>query len=353
MKTNSYYVIGLMSGTSLDGLDLCYVKFEKDNNWKFEILCAETIEYSEKWTLALKNAISLPNEELAILDKKYSTYLSVAIENFIKNNELNKIDLICSHGHTVFHQPENGLTYQIGNLPELKSNFTCPIICDFRIQDVTLGGQGAPLVPIGDRLLFSNYDYCLNLGGFANVSYEDNGKRIAYDICPVNIVMNPYANMHGLDYDANGEMARSGSIHKELLGELNGLQYYKQIHPKSLGLEWVQKEIFPLINKFNLDVRDVLRTFVEHIAIQIKACTSKKSISQILVTGGGVFNDFLIERIKDSSICQIVVPKDDVINYKEALIFGFLGLLRLRNEVNCLSSVTGASKDHSSGKLYS
>lgn len=341
-----------MSGTSLDGLDLCYVKFEKHEEWRYEIIFTETLKYSDAWSESLKNAISFSDEKLLNLDKEYSLYLAHAITNFIDRNEISQLDLICSHGHTVFHRPDKGITYQIGNRPEIKTNIKYPVICDFRVQDVALGGQGAPLVPIGDRLLFKNYDYCLNLGGFANVSFEEDENRIAHDICPVNIVMNHYARSIGLEYDDNGNLARNGSINKRLLDELNDLAFYEEHYPKSLGLEWVQNWVFPLTEKYKLQVNDVLRTFVEHVAIQIDINTKTKNCASILVTGGGAFNGFLMERIKDLSSNQVVVPDNKVINFKEALIFAFLGVLKFRNEVNCLSSVTGASHDHSSGKIY-
>lgn len=352
MKMTEYHTIGVMSGTSLDGVDLCYVKFRIEKDWQYEILHSETIEYSHNWTNSLRNAISLSQEELSLLDTEYSSYLFESISKFIKRNKITHIDLVCSHGHTVFHQPDKGLTYQLGNRLELKSNLICPVICDFRVQDVKFGGQGAPLVPIGDRLLFKQYDYCLNLGGFANVSFEKDANRIAYDICPVNIVMNHYVNELGYDYDDNGDIARGGFINKDLLDKLNELPFYKKVYPKSLGLEWVQNEVFPLIDSYNLSIKDVLRTMIEHIAIQIQINIRDISKLKILVTGGGAYNGFLIERLKDLSTNEIVIPEDKLIDYKEALIFAFLGVLKSRNEVNCLSSVTGASHDHSSGIIY-
>lgn len=224
------------------------------------------------------------------------------------------------------------------------------VICDFRIQDVKLGGQGAPLVPIGDKLLFGNYTYCLNLGGFANLSFDVNNVRIAYDICPVNILLNQYIGVLGFEFDDKGEVAKSGTVNSSLLSELNSIKYYSDKPPKSLGLEWVKKHIIPVIDAYKLDTKDILRTFVEHIAIQISKQFSIKNAS-ILITGGGAYNLFLIERIKSYSNVNIVIPSTKLIEFKEALIFGFLGVLRYRNEANCLSSVTGASKDHSSGKI--
>jgi anhydro-N-acetylmuramic acid kinase len=213
-----------------------------------------------------------------------------------------------------------------------------------------LGRQGAPLVPIGDRLLFSDFRYCLNLGGFANISYEDENDRIAYDICPVNIVLNHYVSKIGLEYDDKGQLASKGKINNQLLKKLNQLEFFSKKPPKSLGLEWVNKNVFPSIESFNLQIEDILRTYVEHIAIQISKNLEQKN-SNVLVTGGGAYNKFLIERIVDLSDSKIIIPNHELIEYKEALIFALLGVLRERKEINCLKSVTGAKKNHSSGKI--
>lgn len=350
MIRDEYFVIGVMSGTSLDGIDLAYLHFVKNESWKSKILQAETIPYDGYWISELTNAISYSKEELKVLNSKYTIYLSLVINEFIQSNNIHKVDAICSHGHTILHQPDKGLTLQIGNLPNIADLLQQNIVCDFRVQDVMLGGQGAPLVPVGDELLFSEYDYCLNLGGFSNLSTVIDGKRIAYDISPVNIVLNKYVSGMGLLYDDEGKIALSGKVHQDLLLELNNLDFYKLEAPKSLGLEWVQKEIFPLIDSFQLSIPDVLRTFVEHIAIQI--ASQFKKDKKVLVTGGGVFNVFLVDLIQFYSKAELIKPNNTLVEYKEALIFGFLGVLRMRNEVNVLASVTGASKDHSSGVIF-
>lgn len=350
---SQYKVIGVMSGTSLDGIDLAYIHFEKTTHWKFEILVAETIPYDGTLEEQLREAIHYDAEELKQFDTVYTGFLAIKIRTFIEKHNIKDLDAVCSHGHTILHQPEKGITYQIGNLPGLGillQNHVKTVVCDFRVQDVALGGQGAPLVPIGDELLFSEYDYCLNLGGFANVSYHKEGKRVAYDICPVNIVLNKYAKQLGFDYDDKGKLARSGEYLLSLGSELDNLSYYKQLPPKSLGLEWVQKEIFPRLEAFKRKEIDLLRTFTEHVAMQL--ARNFKIRSKVLVTGGGAYNDYLLERIKYYKELNLVKPVDELIEYKEALIFGFLGVLRLRDEVNCLKSVTGAIKDHSSGKVY-
>ncbi len=352
MIKDSYFIIGVMSGTSLDGLDLCYVKFEIKNDWKFDIIQAETISYSEKWKESLINSIHLDKSRLHELDMEYTTYLADQINHFITKNQLTQLDAICSHGHTVLHQPNNQLTYQIGNLATLASRIGKTVICDFRVQDVKLGGQGAPLVPIGDKLLFHDYDICLNLGGFANLSYDINDQRVAFDICPVNIVLNHFANKIGFNYDDKGGLSKSGTINDDLLTALNDLRFYEKLPPKSLGLEWVKTTIFPLINSFELSSNDILRTFTEHIAIQISKVLNQNPQASVLVTGGGAYNTFLMERLIGLTNLSIILPSHEIIDFKEALIFGFLGVLKLRNENNCLQSVTGAVHDHSFGKIF-
>ncbi|KAA5828073.1 anhydro-N-acetylmuramic acid kinase [Algibacter amylolyticus] len=350
MIKDEYNVIGVMSGTSLDGIDLVYATFSYNDGWDFKILNAETVAYSSYWYTVLKDLISKSLDELKNIDLDYTAYLGVVIQNFITKHQISTIDAVCSHGHTALHQPEHKLTYQIGNLPVLADILKETVVCDFRVQDVELGGQGAPLVPIGDQLLFSQYDYCLNLGGFANISMELDGARIAYDVCPVNIVLNKYAKQLGFDYDDGGQIAASGSELLALGNLLNALEFYKAKPPKSLGLEWVNKNIFPLLDAAKLEEKDVLKTFSNHIAHQI-AWVLKKD-SKVLVTGGGAYNDYIISKIKLNKQVDIIIPEPELVEFKEALIFAFLGILKLRNEVNCLNSVTGAMKNHSSGKIF-
>lgn len=350
MSDEKINIIGLMSGTSLDGLDIVYVTFDKNNYKNFKIQYSETIPYSKLWKDKLTKAIHKTDEELKELDKEYGELIAVKVNNFIKENDIITINLIASHGHTILHQPEKGITLQIGNGQIVASETQHKVVCDFRTQDVKLGGQGAPLVPIGDEFLFSQYDACLNLGGFANVSFREENKRIAFDICPVNIVLNHYINKLGYDFDDKGHLASSGITNIELLQELDSLCFYKMNYPKSLGLEWVQSTIFTLIDEYNIEIKDILRTFIEHVAIQI--VNSTKKCKNLFITGGGVFNEFLIKRIEYHSNLEIIIPDSQTINYKEALIFAFLGLLRIDNQVNCLSSVTGAEKDHSSGVIF-
>ncbi|MCH4823910.1 anhydro-N-acetylmuramic acid kinase [Gramella lutea] len=352
MEKTEYRVVGVMSGTSLDGIDLVFVELDFEKDVEFSIIASETYPYSSDWRTSLNDAINLEAIELNKLDNDYTDYLSEVILDFIQKNDIDLLDAVCSHGHTIKHRPEKGITLQIGNLPKLAKTLNIPVVCDFRVQDVELGGQGAPLVPIGDRLLFGDYKYCINLGGFANVSMESGSGRVAFDISPVNTVFNHYMRKLGKEYDKDGKLARSGEVNVEMLQELNSLKFYKKEPPRSLGIEWVNSLILPLIDSCELEIKDILRTFVEHVAIQIASCLDNESSSGVLVTGGGAFNGFLIERIKAHSACDFIIPEKKLIDFKEALIFALLGVLKLRDEVNVLSSVTGAKIDHSSGRIY-
>lgn len=353
MKKNDYNVIGVMSGTSLDGVDLSHIKFYLNNAaWTFDILESETIGYSQSWINQLKSAVDYSEIELENLNAAYTKLLATIITSFIEKHKIENLDAVCSHGHTILHQPERGLTLQIGNLPELSALIHQTVVCDFRVQDVKLGGQGAPLVPIGDQILFFDYDYCMNLGGFSNVSFEQNDKRIAFDISPVNTVLNFYANQLGLNYDDKGKISRTGKTSQGLLDRLNALNFYQQKHPKSLGFEFVKETILPLIESFKIPIEDKLCTFAEHVAFQTaQALPNKKG--RILITGGGAYNDFLIERIHYYlPEMEIVIPSAKMLEFKEALIFALLGILKLRSEINVLSSVTGAKMNHCSGEIY-
>ncbi|WBL21917.1 anhydro-N-acetylmuramic acid kinase [Zunongwangia sp. HRR-M8] len=352
MRKKDYFVIGVMSGTSLDGIDLAYLHFSAENNYNFKILEAQTIDYSEEWRELLNSGISLNQEELKDLDKKYTRYLANVILQFIADYKIDNLDAVCSHGHTIKHEPQNGYTLQIGNLPEIADYLQSNVVCDFRVQDVALGGQGAPLVPIGDQLLFSEYQYCLNLGGFANISEERNKKMLAYDICAVNTVLNYFTKKLGKAYDDKGQIASGGRLHKKLLQQLSNLNYYAKKPPKSLGIEWVKAEVLPLIDSEEIPIPDILHTYTVHVAQQLAKVLDNNVGSKILVTGGGAFNDFLIQQFREYSNCEFIIPDSKIIDFKEALIFGLLGVLKLEGKVNVLSSVTGAKKDHSSGKVF-
>ncbi|MBP1645364.1 MAG: anmK [Bacteroidetes bacterium] len=344
-----YRVIGLMSGTSLDGLDIAYCVFSFENNkWEYSIEKATTVEYSSLIKDMLLKAENTSSEEFAKIDKEFGHFLGKETKKFIDNNKL-EVDFISSHGQTIFHQPHINLTTQIGDINAIYSHTNIKTIGDFRRLDLALGGQGAPLVPIGDRHLFSEYTFCLNLGGFSNISFEENGSRIAYDICPVNIVLNHLAQKEGLSYDKDGEIAQSGKFDNSLLNELNNLEFYKTKKQKSLGKEWVVEMIFPLLNNSNLSNADLMATFVEHTSEQLALNIN----GDVLITGGGAFNKYLIERLREklNKNYKIHIPEPIIINYKEALIFAFLGVLRVREEINTLSSVTGAKKDSCGGLI--
>ena len=347
---NKICCLGLMSGTSLDGLDLCCASFETRNGqWSYTVTAAETVLYADDMRKRLSEAELYSAFDLLLFDNEYGRYLGEQAVSFCKRHEVNPL-FLSSHGHTIFHQPDKAVTLQIGSGACIAAISGMPTVSDFRVLDVALGGQGAPLVPIGDELLFHQYDYCLNLGGFANISTNINGTRIAYDICPVNIVMNHYSRMVGKEFDDGGYIARQSIVHDELLKELNTLEFYSMLPPKSLGKEWVLNEIFPIIDKFELSVPEILRTFCEHIADQLAKCISPNR--SVLVTGGGVYNTFLISLLKKKSKSKIIIPDDNTIQFKEALIFAFLGLLRMRVECNCLKSVTGASRDCVGGSVF-
>jgi anhydro-N-acetylmuramic acid kinase len=356
MIEKNYNVVGVMSGTSLDGVDIAHILLsEKNGRWEYEILEAETIPYTAAWVKTLQEAVSYTSEVLAQLNIDYTALLGSMIHDFIAKHTLTVLDAVCSHGHTILHQPQNGVTLQIGNLPEIAAYCRQTVVCDFRVQDVQMGGQGAPLVPIGDRLLFANYDYCLNLGGFSNISFEEKGKRVAFDICAVNTVLNHYANRLGYPYDDGGNIAAGGQLNPALLERLENLDFYRQPYPKSLGFEYVKGVIIPLIEEFNIQTEDKLRTFTRHVARQLAAAINKRGIknASLLITGGGAYNTYLIKSLKNLlPDTEITIPDDKTIQYKEALIFALLGVLKLRGDVNVLGSVTGAGQDHSSGYIY-
>lgn len=356
-------IIGLMSGTSLDGLDMCYTRFwlersgKPEGEWKYEIIKAEDESYPDELKRKLATAQSMNAEEYALLHSDYGIYLGQRVRAFIERTGA-RPHYIASHGSTVFHQPAIRFTAQIGSGAGIAAESGVDCICDFRTTDVALHGQGAPLVPIGDRHLFYEYDYCLNLGGFSNISSEAveerNGKsvaiRVAYDISPVNYVLNHYTRSIGKDYDRDGLMARNGKICRELLERLNSLDFYKMRGPKSLGREWVESQVLPLIDSYAISMEDKLSTFCEHVAMQIARHIKG---GKVLLTGGGALNLYLVERMQaNAPQCKYVVPDRQTVNFKEALIFAFLGALYVADMPNCMSSVTGAAYNCIGGALY-
>ena len=343
--------IGLMSGTSVDGLDVCCATFDRrDGKWSFTIDCARGYSYPDDLKLRLGSEVQKMSAlEFVTFHSAYGRFLGERVNEFMAESGI-RPDIIASHGSTVFHEPEKKVMFQIGDGAAIAAETGIPTVSDFRRLDIMLGGQGAPLVPIGDNLLFGDYDYCLNIGGFSNISFRQGDRRIAFDISPVNYVINWYTRKIGLEMDRDGVIASRGKVEPVLLEQLNALDYYARPWPKSLGREWVEQKVFPLLNSCGLPLEDILRTYYEHCAVQLSRVTEPGR--SLLVTGGGAYNKFLIERMRALSGCNIVIPEPALVEYKEALIFAFLGVLYMLDEPSCLQSVTGASKDNIGGMLF-
>ncbi len=352
MMQDEYYCLGLMSGTSCDGLDIAYCRFTKNiARWSFDLLQTETILFPAALELRLKNAPTLSALDLHLLDVDFGLWCGKSVNAFASGLEHPPM-FVASHGHTVFHQPEKKLSVQIGSGAALASAAGIPVVFNFRPLDVFHGGQGAPLVPIGDELLFSEYSHCLNLGGFANISTNQGGKRSAWDICPANLVLNYVAAQLGLSFDENGSIGRTGKILPALLDALNRLGFYQRNAPKSLGKEWLDEEFFPILHQFaNEKPADLLRTLYEHIAVQLSQSIGNNRDYQVLVTGGGARNTFLMDCLKNSNPADFCLPDLQIIDFKEALVFAFMGLLRWLQMPNVYSSATGAKRDVCSGSI--
>lgn len=362
LSNKEFKVLGLMSGTSLDGLDIAYCYFvHSEQGWRFEIIAADTYEYDKHWKERLETITEADSESLMQTHQELGVWMGEAVIRFMRKHQVDP-EFVATHGHTVFHQPENGFTLQIGSSFAMHAACGKPVISNFRDMDLALGGQGAPLVPIGDRLLFGKYDFCLNIGGIANISAEVNGQRLAYDISPANMVLNHFARKAGHSYDDGGAIAASGEVQEKLLEKLNALEYYQAPFPKSLGYEWVLAHVIRPMEKEKVSNEDMLATLTHHVAQQIasnvhllqergKLATEDASL---LATGGGAYNSYLVKCIRQYSkdSFRLVLPNEFIIGYKEALVFAFLGVLKIQNEVNCLRSVTGASRDHSAGVIY-
>lgn len=352
MNKRDYTVLGLMSGTSCDGLDLMLCRIFFENGWKYHIIKFVTYPYSPEELTSLKLVSSLSAAELMSAHAKWGNIFGEKAREFLQSNAEVKVDFIASHGHTVFHQPNEGFTFQMGLGANIAVKTQLPVVCDFRTTDIAWGGQGAPLVPLGDALFFEDYDFCVNLGGFINISYAINKERYAFDVCPMNIVLNHYAQSLGADYDKDGQWAREGRVHEECLSALNALDYYQQPPPKSLGVEWVNAQILPKMKSHGLEGSDALATLVEHATIQL-AQSLNGWVGKSLLTGGGVYNHYFIERLREHlPQMELVIPDRDLINGKEALIFALLGVMRWENNYNALQSVTGAARSSTGGAIY-
>lgn len=343
-----------MSGTSLDGLDVAYCQFEKGKGWKFRILRGKTYPYSAPLKTRLATAHKLSGDSLMELHAAYGRYIGDTCRKFVRRHRITTVDFIASHGHTIFHQPDKGFTFQLGDGSSIHAASGLPVIYDFRSLDVALGGEGAPLVPIGDRLLFSEYDVCLNLGGIANLSMDVKGSRKAFDVCFCNMGLNYLAELDGLTFDEGGRMAIAGKVHPSMLDQLDGIYKPLRRARPSIGRERFEEEMQSILNNPKIMVRDRMRTVAESIAGEIVgAIPSRKRGFKVLVTGGGAFNAFLISLIREklSGRAEVVIPDRKTIDFKEALVFALLGVLRQRGEVNTLKTVTHAGRDSSGGCL--
>lgn len=341
-----YLAIGQMSGTSLDGCDWVEVEFDLERPNHFNIINTATMPYSNEMSMRLRMARHLTGMDLARLASDYEYLLTNLFSEFW--NPAHRVDVVALHGHTIFHQPDKGFSTQIGTGRLIAEKYGQHVVSDFRNSDIALGGQGAPLVPIGDELLFSNYDACINLGGYANISFIKNGQRIAFDIGPCNFPLNYLAQQMGQPFDRGGEIARTGEIDTVLKERIITLPYFSQSPPKSLGNEWFDNSLKPILNNSSLTIEDQLATVTSSVAEIISHTVHSNQLQRILVTGGGAYNTYLIETLRTLQ-CDLHIPDRKIVEYKEALIFALMGVLRITGRNNVISSATGAQKDHSAG----
>ena len=339
-----------MSGSSLDGIDLvlCDLRIE-DGRWKYRIEKAQTIAYDDDLRSKLIAVMDGTALDLARLDVELGRRIGEACKEFLTGE---KIDLISSHGHTIFHKPDEGLTTQIGSGAQIAAITGITTVCDLRSMDVALGGQGAPLVPLGEKLLFPKNDTFINLGGIANIAVHRADQVIGYDIGPCNMALNFVAQLGDKMYDEGGRIAAAGTMISELFDRLEALEFYSLAPPRSLGREWFDEQLMPLIDEPKWSIQDRMRTVAEHVAIQIAKELRRHSAGAVMITGGGAYNSFLIKQIEKKSGSKIKLPEKELIEFKEALIFALLGVLRVRGEVNALASVTGAWRDSVGGAVY-
>ncbi|CAN5388655.1 anhydro-N-acetylmuramic acid kinase [soil metagenome] len=356
-----YRAIGLMSGSSLDGVDVVFTELEeRAGKWAFEIKAAECIAYNQEWLQKLQTATLLNAYEYLLLDTAYGKFIGETTNTFIEKNKLHhQVQLIASHGHTTFHSPELGMTAQLGDGAAIAAVTGINVVSDLRAMDVALGGQGAPIVPAGEKLLLPQYAYFLNLGGIANISANVHDKYIAFDVCPANRVLNMLAAKAGKAYDEGGAMAEVGTLNTALLTQLNSQSYYQSTYPKSLANNFGTGVLFPIIESMDLTVEDALRTYTKHIVQQIvyaiNSLQTAVTKQQMLVTGGGAFNNYLVQCLQASLKVfdiEVIVPAESLVKYKEALIMALLGVLRWREEDTVMQSVTGASRSSIGGAVW-
>lgn len=359
-KFNKKIGLGLMSGSSLDGLDLCLVSLDyHDQNWLFQILTSDCIVYDTAWTERLKNAHSLDARSLYALNISYAKETARLVSSFLADHKIDSknVDFVTSHGHTVFHQPQLGYTLQIGDGATLAAALQIDVISDLRAKDISYGGQGAPIVPIADLLLFAEYEACLNIGGIANISFKQDPSIIAYDICFANQALNYLSQKVQKSYDDKGSIARSGSLISSLQQELLSLDFHQKKYPKSLANEWIREQVLPILESYHQQgaaLPDLMHTSVDVIAELItREMNLHAHTGKMMIAGGGAYNDFLIEQIRAKTSWHVILPSHDIIQYKEALAMAFIGYLRIHEQPNVLASVTGASTDTSSGIWHS
>ena len=360
-----YRAIGLMSGSSLDGLDIAFVQLQSSGGkWTYEIIKAACIPYSDEWVARLGNATNLNARDYLLLHTAYGHYIGKTVQSFIMDNGFQyQVQLVSSHGHTTFHMPSDRMTGQLGDGAAIAAETGINTVTDLRAMDIALGGEGAPIVPIGEKILLSEYDFCLNLGGIANISLNDPDQNVAFDVSPANRVLNMVINGIGKAYDEDGKLARSGKVNEALLSKLNALEYYSKPYPKSLANDFGTDEVYPIVKSARLSTEDALRTYVEHIAMQIKQSAAsllpkaknKNGDLTLLATGGGAMNGFMTQRLQEllqPLNITVVIPDENLIQYKEAVVMALMGVLRWREENNVLASVTGASRNSIGGAVW-
>ncbi|MCO6477100.1 MAG: anhydro-N-acetylmuramic acid kinase [Phaeodactylibacter sp.] len=369
MPQQEYHALGLMSGSSLDGLDIAYCHFTLAHGDEgvaakaWSIAAAEALPFSEDWKRRL---VSLPESsalELALAHAQFGRYVGELVNRFLEKHRVAPA-LIASHGHTIFHYPEQGLTLQIGDGAAIAAVTGYPVIDNFRMQDVALGGQGAPLAPIADKLLFPEYDLMLNLGGIANMTYKGAGRYVAFDNTGANQVLNALAGELGLPYDDGGRLAARGRLLPDLLEAMERLDFFQKPYPKSLGNDWVREAMTAPYLKYEGSVEDKLHTACVQIARQI-AADLERILKQeghpgrplrMMATGGGAFNTFLMQCIgkECEKICSLAIeaPSPEAAAFKEAALMALMGVLRITNIPNCLPTVTNASRPAIGGAIH-